>query len=325
MDSHTITIGRRELASLMDLDAHLDAAQAAFRALAEGRAFVPMPLHVPLGDNGLHAKAASIVIADATYVAVKVNSNFPGNPARGLPTIQGALLLYSGRDGRLLAIMDSAEITSKRTAAASALAARHLARRGSSSIAVCGCGEQGRAQLAAMARAFPPKRVVAWDVDPAAARSFAADMSRRLALEVKAVARVEDTAPCDIVITCTSARSAFLRRECVAPGTFIAAVGADNPHKSEIDPALMAASCVVTDLTAQAQAMGDLHHAIDAGAMSATDVHAELGAIVAGARPGRLDDSQVTLFDSTGVAVQDVAAAAWAYERAFAARDVGNA
>ena len=324
MDSHTITLGRRELASLMDLDAHLAAAEAAFRALAEARACVPMPLHIALGDNGLHAKGASIVL-DRPYAAVKVNSNFPGNGARGLPTIQGALLLYSGRDGRLLAIMDSAEITSKRTAAASALAARHLARRDSSSIAVCGCGEQGRAQLAAMARAFPPKRVLAWDSDAGKARSFAADKSRQLRLDVAAVERVEDMAPCDIVITCTSAKSAFLAREHVAAGTFIAAVGADNPHKSEIHPSLMCAARVVTDLTAQAQAMGDLHHAIEAGAMTAGDVHAQLGDVVSGLEPGRAGEDEITLFDSTGVAVQDVAAAAWAYERAFAARDVGNA
>ncbi len=310
-----LIIGRRELASLMDLDAYYAAAEAAFRAHAEGRATVPMPLHIPVDGGGFHAKGAFVALEHA-YVAVKVNSNFPGNPQRGLPTIQGAVLLYDARDGRLLAILDSIEITSKRTAAASALAARYLARRDSSTIAICGCGEQGRAQLAAIARVVPLKRAFAWDLDRAKAEQFAREMAKAMRIEVTATAEL----PCaDIVVTVTSSKTPFLTRGHVAPGTFIAAVGADNPHKSEVHPDLMRAAKVVTDLTQQAEAMGDLHHAPDA------KVHAQLGEVVTGRKPGRVDDAEITLFDSTGVAIQDVAAAAWAYERAIAAREIENA
>ena len=308
-----VAIGRRELASLMDLDAYLAAVEAAFRAHAEGRTNVPAPMHIPVETGGFHAKGA-LVVLDHSYVAVKVNSNFAGNSAHGLPTIQGAVLLFSGKNGRLLAILDSIEITSKRTAAASALAARHLARRDSSTIAICGCGEQGRAQLAAIARVMPLKRVVAWDIDAAKAERFARDTRH---LDARATARLGDaTRDADIIVTATSSKSAFLRRDHVSPGTFIAAIGADNPHKSEITPELMAHAKVVADLIAQGQVMGDLHHAIEAGAMNAADVHAELGEIVTGHKPGRTDATEITLFDSTGVAIQDVAAAAWAYERA---------
>ena len=318
---HPLFIGRRELASLMDLDAYYAATQAAFRAHAEGRTNVPMPLHIAVDAGGFHAKGAFVAMEHA-YVAIKVNSNFPGNPARGLPTIQGAVLLYDARDGQLLAILDSIDITSKRTAAASALAARHLARRDSRTIAICGCGEQGRAQLAAIARVMPLQQAFAWDLDAAGAERFARDMAKSLRLEVTRVDRIPFA---DIVVTATTSKRAFLTRDDVAPGTFIAAVGADSPHKSEIRPALMAAAKVVTDLTSQAQVMGDLHHAIDAGAMAAAAVHAELGEIVAGRKPGRADASEITVFDSTGVAIQDVAAAAWAYERAVAGKDIGNA
>src|SRR5437762_13610035 len=123
VDNSVVMIGRRELASLMDLDAYLASADTAFRAHAEGRATVPMPLHIAVEGGGFHAKGAFVAL-DRAYVAVKVNSNFPGNPARRLPTIQGAVLLYDAADGSLLAILDSLEITSKRTAAPSALAAR---------------------------------------------------------------------------------------------------------------------------------------------------------------------------------------------------------
>jgi len=325
VDNSIVMIGPRELASLMDLDAYLASADLAFRAHAEGRATVPMPLHIAVEGGGFHAKGAFVAL-DHAYAAVKVNSNFPGNPALGMPTIQGAVLLFHAGDGRLLAILDSIEITSRRTAAASALAARHLSREDSSTITICGCGEQGRAQLTAIARVRPIERVFAWDADPAKAVTFAAEMSHHLRLAVEPAAHLRDaTIQSDIVVTCTSSKSAFLSGDDIAPGTFIAAVGADSPHKSEIHPELLSASKAVTDLTSQAQVMGDLHHAIDAGAMSTADVHAELGEIVTGRKPGRTRATEITLFDSTGVAIQDVAAAACAYERAIAAREIANA
>jgi ornithine cyclodeaminase/alanine dehydrogenase-like protein (mu-crystallin family) len=298
----------------MDLDAHYAAAEAAFRAHAEGRSLVPMPLHIAVDRGGFHAKGAYIDTGAGRYAAVKVNSNFAGNSARGLPTIQGALLLYDARDGRLLAIMDSIEITAKRTAAAGAVAARHLARRDSTVIGICGCGEQGRAQLAAIARVLPIRRAWAWDRDGDRAAGFARDMGSKLSVRIDAVREI---AAADVIVTATSATEPFLRT--VAPGTFVAAVGADHPHKNEIHPQLMAAARVVTDLTAQALAMGDLHHA------PGVQVHAELGEVLAGRKPGRTGDDEVIVFDSTGAAIQDVAAAACAYERYAAARDIARA
>jgi len=307
-----LLISRRELASLMDLDAYYRAVESAFRAHAEGRATVPMPLHIAVEGGGFHAKGAFIDAGpEERFAAVKVNSNFPGNPARGLPTIQGAVLLYDANDGRLLAILDSAEITSKRTAAAGAVAARHLARRDSRTIGICGCGEQGRAQLAAIARVLPIERAWAWDADFAGAERFAKEMSKSLRFEVTAVREIADA---DVIVTATSAREPFLRT--VSPGTFLAAIGADNPLKSEIHPDLMASAKVVTDLTSQAIAMGDLHHA------PGVAVHAELGEILAGRKPGRESDAEIIVFDSTGVAIQDVAAAACAYQRAVGARSI---
>ena len=123
----------------------------------------------------------------------------------------------------------------------------------------------------------------------------------------------------DLIVTCTTATEPFLTTDMVRPGTFVAAVGADNPQKSEIEPALMAASLVVTDSTAQCAAMGDLHHAVEAGVMAPADVHAELAELVAGTKPGRTSAAQIILFDSTGVAVEDAASAFQVYHRALAA------
>jgi ornithine cyclodeaminase/alanine dehydrogenase-like protein (mu-crystallin family) len=313
--THPLFITREMLREAMLPDDYVAAVEAAFRAHAEGRTSQPMPLHIAVAEGGFHAKGAYAAL-DRGYVAVKVNSNFPGNPARGLPTIQGAVLLYDANDGTLLAILDSSEITSKRTAAASALAARYLARRDAATIAICGCGEQGRAQLAALARQCALERAFAWDADAAKAREFAQEMAAALGIEVAPVKVLRDaTLASDIIVTATSSGKAFLTPDCVRAGTFIAAVGADSPHKSEIDPALFGMAKVVVDSLDQAAAMGDLHHAIAAGTTTRASVHAELADVVVGRVKGRAGDAEITLFDSTGMAIQDVGSAAVAYAR----------
>jgi len=316
----TLILRGSEVAALMDPAAFLAAVEAGFRAYASGGAEVPLPMHIPASGGGFHAKGARVTL-DRDYAGVKLNGNFPGNPQRnGLPTIQGVMLLCDATDGSLLAIIDSIEITLRRTAAASALAARYLARADSTSIAICGCGQQGRAQLTALADVFRLTRATAWDIDAERAGVFAHEMRDALGIEVTVVADVRDaTWGSDIVVTATSAQSPFLGTSCVSPGTFVAAVGADSAQKSEIAPDLLANSKVVADVLAQCVVMGDLHHAIEAGRVSAASVHAELGDLVVGRKSGRASAHEITVFDSTGVAVQDVASAAWIYQRAIAA------
>lgn len=312
-----LVLARRDISGLMDPAAWLEAVEAGFRAAAEGKAQAPPPMTLPGRGGAFHAKGASL-ITGRLYVALKLNGNFPGNPeARGLPTIQGAILLCDGETGSLLAIMDSIEVTLGRTAAATALAARFLARPGSATLLVCGCGAQGAAQLAALREVLPLTRVFAWDRDRDRARAFAGETGAEPVIDLEASARASDA-----IVTCTTARAPFLEAGFVRAGSFIAAVGADSPEKSEIAPALMAGALVVADAIDQCAAMGDLHHAIAAGAMTRGKVHAELAELVTGRKPGRTSDDQVILFDSTGTAVQDVAAASSIYERACLAADL---
>jgi len=203
----------------------------------------------------------------------------------------------------------------RRTAAATALAARFLARPESATLLICGCGEQGAVQLDALAEVLPLRRVVAWDRDAAKARNFA-EARHGTGLSVEAIGDLSDAPPADVIVTCTTASAPFLDAGIVADGAFVAAVGADSPHKSEVQPALMKQALVVADVLAQCAMMGDLHHAIEAGAMRPQDVHAELHELVAGTKPGRTNEAQIILFDSTGTAMQDVAAAALIYARA---------
>jgi ornithine cyclodeaminase/alanine dehydrogenase-like protein (mu-crystallin family) len=253
------------------------------------------------------------------YYAAKINANFPGNPQRyGLPTIQGVIGLFDATNGRLLALIDSIEITSIRTAAATAVAARYLARLDSQLVMIIGCGNQGRSHLRALSRVRAVDHVIVYDLDPSAAQRFAHEMNGELGVKIRACSSYRDESPrCDIIVTCTTSREPLLFPGDVSPGAFIAAVGADNEAKQEIASELLASSIVVADVLDQCVAIGDLHHAIEAGVMKQEDVHAELADVVSGRLPGRTASEEIIVFDSTGTALEDVAAASVVYERAL--------
>lgn len=253
------------------------------------------------------------------YFAAKINANFPLNPStHSLPTIQGMLVLFDATNGRVLAAMDSMTITTLRTAAASAVAARYLARAEAMTAAFIGCGAQARAHVAAIAAVRELELALVFDIDRKKAEHFAVETQMLHAFEVRATDDFHHaTAASDIIVTTTSSTKAFIGVSDITPGAFIAAVGADNEHKQEIETALFEVSAVVVDDLDQCATIGDLHHALDAGVVTRDDVRATLGEVVAGVRPGRLSDSEIVIFDSTGVAIEDVAAAAIAYERAL--------
>ena len=174
--------------------------------------------------------------------------------------------------------------------------------------------------MKSLAQVLRLEKVYAYDQVQALAGKFAGEMSAELKIEVIPVTDLPRAlGESDVCVTCTSSRRPFLMREHVRAGTFVAAIGADNPLKQELDPALLASNKVVVDVLEQCAAIGDLHHAIAAGVMSKTDVYAELGAIVAGRTPGRMSAEEIIIFDSTGTALQDVVAASVVYQKALRA------
>jgi len=287
---------RDDVRQLLSIDDCIEAVERAFASFGRGELAPPAIAGLHAQGGGFHIKAA---IAGGRF-ASKINANF----FDAVPRIKGVIFLADANDGTPLAIMDSIEITILRTAAATAVAAKYLARADARTALICGCGVQARMQARAIARVRPIERLFAYDANRNAAEAFANECGAEV---------VDGIVPADIVVTCTPSRSAFLHR--VDAGTFVAAVGADSDDKQEIAPSLLASSKVVTDVTEQAATIGDLHHAILAGAMRRGDVHAELGQVVAGKRPGRERDDEVIIFDSTGMALQDVAAASIVYDR----------
>ena len=319
----TLVLGREDIATLLDLRDCIDAVELAFLRHARGLTIPPSVLGAHAEGGSFHVKAAGMtgVKSERAVFAAKINANFPDNPTRhGLPTIQGVVALFDPTDGRLLALLDAIEITSLRTAAATAVAARYLAPRVVTGVAICGCGEQARNQIRALAAVRTLSRLIAIDSSRERAERLADDLSSELGVDV-AVAPSPDVAhDVNVWVTCTPAHRWFLGRAHVAPGAFVAAVGADNPHKQEIEPELLANNVVVADVTDQCATIGDLHHALDAQLMRREDVRAELADVVAGSKPGRLAPEEIIIFDSTGTALQDVAVAALAYERALERR-----
>jgi len=316
----TLVLSRHDVRRLMSMDECIDAVEDAFREHALGRSISPGVLGSYVPGGGFHVKTAGLATDRRSVFAAKVNANFPGNPARfDLPTIQGVIVLFDAIDGKPLAILDSIEITSVRTAAASAVAARYLARDDSATVTICGCGEQGRSQLRAMTRVRPVRQVLAFDTDFAKTERYARELSGELDVDVSPVRELgAETLRSDIWVTCTTSRAWFVGRDDVAPGSLVLAVGADNEDKQEIEPALLAESTVVADVLDQCVVIGDLHHALELGVMRREDVHAELADVVSGRRPGRQRDDEIIIFDSTGTALQDVAAAELVYQRAVA-------
>jgi alanine dehydrogenase len=312
-------LSRSDVERLLTPDECIAAVEDAFRQHALGKAPPPGILGLHADDGGFHIKAALLTL-ERPYFAAKTNANFPHNGARhGLPTIQGVVVLCEAVGGQPLAVMDSTAITALRTAAATAVAAKYLARRACRTALICGCGAQAPSQLRALLRVRSLERIHAYDQDIEKSRGFAAALGAETGIPITPVSDLPAAvAASDIVITCTSARRWFIAREMVRPGTLVAGVGADNEDKQELDPALLASSKLVTDLTEQCAAIGDLHHAIAAGAMSAAGVHAQLDEIAAGQKRGRESEEETIVFDSTGTALQDVAAAAAVYRRALA-------
>ena len=315
----TLLLTRDDISNTLSMVDCIDAVESAFRDLGLGRIEPPQTLGVHSRGGGFHIKAGILEIGGRRFFAAKTNGNFPANPrTHGLPTIQGLLMLCDADDGRVLAVMDSLELTARRTAAATAVAARHLARKNSETLAIIGCGTQGNAHVEAIMAVLPIKQIYAYDAQREKAEALAS--RARAQSPVTVVGSVKEAASrAEAVITCSTSYEFILRAEDVRAGTFVGGVGVDNEEKKELHPDLLSSNKLVVDLLPQCAKIGDLHHAIDSGAMQPEQVHADLGAIVAGKADGRTSDTETIVFDSTGLAIQDVAAAVVVYERAVGA------
>jgi ornithine cyclodeaminase/alanine dehydrogenase-like protein (mu-crystallin family) len=282
----------------------LEAVRDAFVAYARGEWTMPPKVYVPAYPAGDFRAMPAL---GGGHSLLKWVTSFPGNPREGLPTVMGLVLVSDASNGVLRAVLDAASVTALRTGAAAVLAAETVGRESAESAAVIGAGVNGRAA----ARTFLARgrRVALWDLDESRARGVADELGADVA------ASREEALAADVVVTVTPGREVLLGEGSLRPGQHASLMGADGPGKQEIDVRELARVHVFCDDWEQASHNGDLVHAVDAGVLSRDDV-TELGAVLTGDAAGRRSDDEATVFDSTGLAIQDLAIALAALERA---------
>lgn len=318
--SPTLLLTRSEVASLLEPRALLSALRDAFAAYSLHRTVPALRVPVALPAGEVPAGASAMLLAPGLVpgipaYSVKVHAKYPG----GTPAIRGVLVLHDLATGVPLAMMESSYLTALRTGLASALGADALARPDAAVAAVIGAGAQGRAALAALRLVRPIRAVRVLDALPGAAARFAADPACE-GLTTSCAASVEDALDgADVAITATWAREPFLFRSHLHPGLHVTTLGPDQPGKCEVAADALEAAIVVVDDRGLAVEMG----AVGGAGLGPEAIHAELGEVLAGTRPGREGTGQVTVFGSVGLAFQDLAAGWLAYTLAHQ-RGVGR-
>jgi ectoine utilization protein EutC len=327
MEREVLVLREAEIRELLDPAACIAAVENAFSAYAQGQAELPavINLEVPERQGEVHVKAGHL--RGASDFAVKIACGFPGNAELGVSTGNGLVLAFDARTGAPSALLlDNGYITDLRTAAAGAVAAKHLARQKPRTVAVLGTGVQARFQPRTLALTHSFEELRIWGRNPQKAQQCAEELERCEWLprhcRVEAAEDVRQAVDgADIVITVTASREPIVRAEWIRPGTLIVAAGSDGPDKQELDAGVLArANRIVADSLPQCLRLGEIHHAVEQGAIASEKVTAELGEITSGMKPGRLSEDEVIVCDLTGVGVQDVAAAALVLERARGAK-----
>jgi ornithine cyclodeaminase len=317
-----LVLNGEDVARLLPMPECIRVMRDALAALARGEALVPLRtiMRVPGvgGFLGLMPGYISPVRGEEGALGMKAVSVFPGNAKRGIDTHQGAVLLFEADTGRLSALMDGAAITAIRTAAVSGVATDLLARRDAGELAILGAGVQARTHIEAIAAVRPLRRVSIWSRSPEHAASLAAELRPRFTFPIEVAATAQAAVrEADIVATVTASPEPILERGWLKEGVHINAVGSSIPTSREIDTATMVAARLFVDRRESALAeSGDLLIAMGEGAVKGDHVQAELGEVIIGKNPGRRSPSELTLFKSLGLAVEDVAAAAYIARRA---------
>jgi ectoine utilization protein EutC len=296
--------------------------EGAFLALATRAVVMPPILRLDIAERNAEVDVKTAYVPGLDSFAIKISPGFFNNPALGLPSVNGMMVLLSAHTGLVEALLlDNGYLTDLRTAAAGAVAARHLSRPDSSVAAIFGAGVQARLQLQALKLVRPLTQARLWARDAAKARQAADELSAATGMPVLAVSELQKAVRgADIIVTTTPASAPILQAAWLEPGQHITAMGSDAEHKNEIEPAIVAAADLyVADSLTQTRRLGELHHAIAAGLVPAEQPFAELGEIMAGIYAGRPSPQAITFCDLTGMGVQDTAIATLARTRSLAA------
>ncbi|UCE09014.1 MAG: ornithine cyclodeaminase family protein [Candidatus Thorarchaeota archaeon] len=316
---------QQEVQSCLPMDKTIEAVREAYVAFSKGSVELAPVAHLDVSIHNGEIDIKSGYVEDFGLIGTKIASGFYDNQKMGLPPGVAIIVLMDLRTSMPLAVMDGTYITAYRTGAAGAVAASLLARRDSAKVGLVGAGTQARMQVLALNEVFSLEEIQVWDIIDKAGIDYAREMSDRMGIDVTAKDNVESVVRgADIVVTVTPSREALVNAEWVEKGVHINAIGADGPGKQELDPMIVKkADKIVVDSMAQCRKIGEIQHALSQGLIAETDIHAEIGQILIGKKAGRETEDEITLFDSTGIAAQDIAAAYVVLEQAKS-RDLGR-
>ncbi len=313
----SLVLTASEVMQVLDMDLALAAVEEAFRAYGQGRVNMPPKAYLTLSQGDFRAMYGEIDLAQGHICGLKWVNVHPGNPARGLLTVMAKILLNHPDTGLEFADLDGTRITDFRTGAAGGLAAKYLARPGAARLGLIGCGAQAHTQVAAILKVRPIREIAVFDRHPDHARAFAEKITAAHGVAARPVATAQAAVQgMDIVVTTTPSRAPVVQRDWLSPGAHINAIGADAAGKQELDPAILKAAKVVVDDWAQASHSGEINVALAQGEFKEEQVYGSLGEVVAGKKPGRLGPEEITVFDSTGLIIQDLALGYAVYLRA---------
>jgi ornithine cyclodeaminase len=308
-----------EVGQLLPMDQCIAVMEEALIALANGQAHQPLrTIFRPADAKGAMALMPTYRAGEAPLFGLKAICVFPGNAVIGKDAHQGGVMLFDGGTGEPLALVNASAITAIRTAAVSALATRLLAREDASELAIIGAGVQARAHLSAIACVRPIKRARIASGHLESAQQFANEMQPQFPFAIEPAEHAETAVrSADLIVTATTAREPVLQREWISPGTHINAIGTFSPNAREIDTATMANATLFVDRRESAlNEAGDYLLAAEEGAIGPDHIRAELGEVLTGCHPGRTSRAEITLFKSLGLAIEDLAAAAFVYRKA---------
>jgi alanine dehydrogenase len=310
-----LLLGRREIEELLSMSEALKAVEYSFRLKAEGEAIMPPKLYLNLPQYQGDFRAMPVFIDGSA--GVKWVSVYPNNWRQNLPSIVATIILCDPNTGYPLAIMDGTYITNVRTGAAGGVAVKYLARRDSSVIGFVGAGTQAKTQLLALSEILPQiKEVKVFDLNRDTSLKYVKEMEARLSLNITPVETIEKATEADIVITTTPSRTPIVKKQHIRPGTHINAIGADAKGKQELEADLLTGARIIVDDIEQASHSGEINVPLSDGVLKVEDIHGTLGEVVLNTKKRREGDEEITVFDSTGLAIQDIICAKLVYEKA---------
>lgn len=316
----TLILDKKSIAGLVDVKRVIAAVEQAFKEYAKGRTQMPAKIYLHLDKYAGDFRAMPAYIEKLDRAALKWVNVHPGNKRFNLPTVMAIIILSDPKNGLPLCIMEGSYATALRTGAAAAVAAKYLARKNSRVIGMAGCGAQAKAQLQALREIFDIKEVKFWGHESSYVRGFIKDM-KKINLKLMNVETIEECVrDSDIVVTTTPSRKPLVKLEWLKDGCHINAIGADAKGKQELEPAILKNALVVVDSWEQASHSGEINVPLAKGQIAKKDIYADIGEIVSGKKKGRTSQDGLTVFDSTGLAIQDVAIADLIYRTAIKKR-----